>query len=65
MEKGVRRSSGSKSFVDKFMTDWQRQTLIWALILVVLSSLQILVLHKAVAFSIFHSFLIASLVTIS
>ena len=65
MEKGNRCSSKSKSFADKFMADWKRQTLIWALILIVLSCLQILVLHKGVTFSIFHSFLIASLVTIS
>jgi len=65
MEKGNRCSSKSKSFTDKFLADWKRQTLIWALILIVLSCLQILVLHKDVTFSIFHSFLIACLVTIS
>jgi len=65
MEKGNRCSSKSKSFTDKFLADWERQTLIWALILIVLSCLQILVLHKDVTFSIFHSFLIACLVTIS
>ena len=52
-------------FLESYLKNWKRDTFVFLLIWIFLSSIQINILEKDKVFSIFHGFLIASLVSIS